>query len=176
MVKRLLMIVDVQRGFLTDATRHVPETVTRLQRDFDEVVATRFVNPPGSFHRRLIHWERFAPGSADTDLAFVPRPDALVTEKSTYTCLTAPVSDLLRNQGIGTVYLCGIATDNCVLKTAVDLFENRIRPVILSRACGSHGGDACHQAGLILLRRMVGAGQVFDGPLDGFRAAEDRSD
>lgn len=157
-----LLIVDVQMGFINDATRHVPDRVAALQGYFDRVIVTRFVNPPGSFHRELIRWERFAPGSEETALAFQPRADAPVIDKATYSCLVPKVRTILEADKINVVHLCGIATDNCILKTAVDLFEARIKPVILVDACGSHGGQDCHDAGLLLLRRFIGADQVVE--------------
>lgn len=162
MALRFLMIIDVQKGFINPWTAHVPALVEALQGDFRRALVTRFFNPPGSMHRRLIGWKRFAPDSDDVALAFTPRADARIVDKSTYTCLSDTLRDELRRDGIGRVYLCGIATDNCVLKTAVDLFEAGIEPVVLADACASHGGPECHEAGLMLLRRFIGEGQVVD--------------
>jgi len=162
MALRFLIIIDVQKGFINPWTTHIPARVEALQGDFRRIRVTRFFNPPGSLHRRLIGWKRFAPDSADVELAFTPRDDAQVVDKSTYTCLDHALLEDFGRAGIGRVYLCGIATDNCVLKTAVDLFEAGIEPVVLADACASHGGPECHEAGLMLLRRFIGEGQVVD--------------
>ncbi len=157
-----LIIVDVQKGFLREATAHIPAAAARLQDRYGTVIATRFVNPPGSAHRRLIGWERFAPGSADTELAFAPAPHVRVIEKSAYSCLTTEVRALLAAAGPEEVHLCGIATDNCVLATAIDLFEANLTPVVLASACGSHAGADYHDWGLRILRRLIGPAQVRD--------------
>lgn len=162
MTASCLIAVDVQAGFVNEWTRHVPGRVAALQAGYDLVVATRFVNPEGSLYRRLIGWHRFAPGSPDTALAFTPRADALVVDKARYSCLVPAVVDLLERHAVARVDLAGIATDNCVLKTAVDLFERGIEPVVHAGACGSHGGPECHAAGLLLLRRFIGASQVIE--------------
>jgi nicotinamidase-related amidase len=156
----LLLAIDVQRGFITPDTAHVPAAVEALQGRFARLVATRFFNPEGSLHRRLMGWNRFGRDSADFPLAFAPRPDARLLDKATYTAAAPSFLDDLRRNGIATVHLCGIATDNCVLKTAVDLFEAGIVPLVVADACGSHGGPDCHAAGLMLLRRFIGAGQI----------------
>lgn len=158
-----LVIIDVQQGFINDATRHVPARVADLQAAHDPVFATRFVNPEGSPHRRLIGWHRFAPGSPDTALAFEPRPDAVILEKHTYSAGDTDLVARLKALDASTVHLCGIATDNCVLAIAVMLFEAGLRPVVLADACGSHAGADYHQWGLRILRRLIGAGQVVDG-------------
>jgi len=160
MAGKCLLIVDVQRGFVNRWTAHVPAAVEALQRDFERVVATRFFNPEGSLYRRLIGWQRLAKDSADFPLAFRPADGAPVIDKATYTCVTPGFLETLAGWGVDKVHVCGIATDNCVLKCAVDLFEAGIEPVVLAAASGSHGGPDCHNAGLLLLGRFIGAGQV----------------
>lgn len=166
MTTTCLLIIDVQQGFINDWTREIPVKVSRLQQDYDRVYVSRFSNPEGSMHRRLIGWPRFAPGSEDTALAFAPRADALFIDKTVYSCVTPELLAELREAGIERVDLCGIATDGCVLKTAVDFFEAGVRPLVLADFCGSHGGRACHEAGLMLLRRFIGRDQVVGGAPD----------
>jgi nicotinamidase-related amidase len=163
MAPSCLIVVDVQKGFVNAATAAIPAKVEALQRRFDLVAATRFVNPPGSAFRRLMDWTRFAPGSAEAELAWTPRADAPIFEKSDYSALDGRLRAWLGDRGVATVHLAGIATDNCVLKTAVDLFEAGWRPVVLEDCCASHGGPDCHAAGLLLLRRFIGAGQLAAG-------------
>ncbi len=117
-----LLIIDVQKGFINDATRHIPARVAGLARRYDRVMVTRFINLEGSAHRRLIHWHRFAPGSDDTPLAFEPPAGAAMIEKSTYSCVDEAFRARLELIGAQEVHICGIATDNCVLKCALDLF------------------------------------------------------
>jgi nicotinamidase-related amidase len=162
-VTPVLIIIDVQRGFINPATAHVPARVDALQDRYGTVIVTRFVNPEGSAHRRLIGWHRFAPGSADTALAFTPRRDARIAEKHGYSCLTAEVRAVLDAGGAGEVHLCGIATDNCVLASAIALFEGGYTPVVLADACSSHAGAEYHDWGLRILRRLIGAAQVRQG-------------
>jgi nicotinamidase-related amidase len=159
-----LFIIDVQHGFLNAHTAHVPALAEPLQARYAQVFVTRFVNPPGSPYRRIMGWRRFAPGSDDTGLAVRPAPHASVLDKSVYTCLAPALLEALRADNVEEVHLAGIATDNCVLKTAVDLFEAGIRPVVLGWACASHAGPEHHAAGLMLLRRFIGAAQIEDYP------------
>ena len=160
MTAATLVIIDVQRGFINAATAHVPARVAALQADYASVIATRFVNPEGSAHRRLIGWRRFAPGSADTELAFTHEPHVRVIEKQTYSALTDEVRTLLAAAGTTEVHLCGIATDNCVLASAIAAFETGLTPVVLGDACASHAGADYHDWGLRILRRLIGTAQV----------------
>lgn len=164
---KLLLIVDVQRGFINGGTAHVPARVTALQKSpgYDAVIATRFINPEGTSHRKFIHWSRFAPGSPETELAFRPAQTTAVVEKTTYTCVNQALLHRLRTIAADEVHLCGIATDNCILITATDLFEAGVRPVVLSQACASHAGRDYHEWGLRFLRRLLGSDQVVDHPI-----------
>ncbi|MDX1483882.1 MAG: isochorismatase family cysteine hydrolase [Alphaproteobacteria bacterium] len=159
-----LLIVDVQNGFINDATRHIPDIVQGLARHYEHVIVTRFINPESSAHRRLIHWDRFAPGSDDTPLAFTPPAGAQMIEKSTYSCVDAGFRARLELLDAHEIHICGIATDNCVLKCAVDLFESGYRPVVLAYACASHAGADFHEWGIKIIRRLIGVDQVIDTP------------
>ncbi len=163
MTPSCLFVIDVQRGFVNQWTRDIPARVAALQDRFGHVVVTRFVNPEGSLYRSLMGWQRFAPDSEDAELAFDPRRDAVHVEKAQYSSLTDDCRAFLSGHAFGRIHLCGIATENCVLKTAVDLFEAGIVPVVLSDYCASHGGPDCHQAGLTVLRRFIGPAQVASG-------------
>jgi nicotinamidase-related amidase len=56
---------------------------------------------------------------------------------------------------------CGIATESCVLKSAVDAFEQHYTPWIVTDASGSNAGEPAHQAGLFVAGRFVGSGQLI---------------
>ena len=51
-----------------------------------------------------------------------------------------------------------------MLKTALDLFEQEFRPVVLGYGCASHGGKDCHEEALHLLTRQIGEAQVLKKP------------
>ncbi len=160
----MLLVVDVQNGFINEHTAHVIEPINTLIGAFSDrgigVAYTRFVNTPDSGYARWIGWTRFM-GEPETVLF-----DALDTSagpvfvKHGYTAFTHEFSEHVVEQQIERLILCGIATDGCVLKTAVDAFERDIEPVVVIDACASHAGREVHDAGLMLLARFIGAGQL----------------
>ena len=158
--RRALLIVDVQVGFVNDATRHILPKVVALQSQYKHVYATRFVNAEGSPYRKLLDWHRFYANSGDVPLAFQPVDGVTVIDKYVYTCVTPDFLHDLRDKGIEEVAICGIDTDACVSACAVDLFENGIRPVLLSEACASHAGAEFHEAALRILARLIGKRQI----------------
>lgn len=158
--REALLIVDVQEGFINDATAHIPAAVEELQHDYDHVYVTRFINGPESPHRKLIDWHRFGNDSADVPLAFNVKDNVAVIDKFKYTCIDSEFLRELRGKGITEVHICGIDTDACVLKCAVDLFEAGVRPVVIASACASHAGADFHKYGLSILRRLIGRSQI----------------
>lgn len=157
----LLLVIDVQRGFINPETAHLPALIQPLQYLYRHVVATRFYNPPGSFFRTVLKWNRFAAGSDEISLAFAPRPDALILDKSRYTALDGTLRQTLHDWGVERVDVCGIDTDACVLKTAVDLLEAGYIPRVLSRLCASTAGPNIHADALRILTRTLGSSQVI---------------
>ena len=162
----LLLVIDMQNGFVTGKTEHVVPGIKTLVEHFNEaglpVAFTRFINRPDGGHVKWIGWSRLM-AEPETDLAAELRELAVnVFDKNGYTAFTSEFERFLQAHNIDTLILCGIATDGCVLKSAVDAFERNIRPLIVQDACASHGGDALHRAGLQLLARFVGGKQLVN--------------
>jgi len=165
----LLIVVDVQNGFVNANSEHVVKPIFNFaQRWIDgggEVIATKFINQVGGPWETLIHWTRLQ-GSPETDLHPTVRPlfesseRCHVIEKTTYSSINDEVLKFLSGRVIRNIYICGIATDGCVLKTAVDVFEKRITPIVLTDLCASHAGQEIHEAGLLLTGRFIGRDQL----------------
>jgi nicotinamidase-related amidase len=160
----LLLVVDVQNGFANEHTRHVIEPINGLIREFADrgapVAFTRFVNVEGGPHERWIGWTRFMEEPENALHDALDADDHPVFIKHGYTAFTPEFEKHLEGLGVERLVICGIATDGCVLKTAVDAFERNIEPVVVTDACASHAGEAVHEAGLLLLGRFIGKNQL----------------
>ena len=138
-----LLIIDVQKASCTNTA--VAQEIERLQYDYEHVFISRFVNKASPL-LSLTRWK----GYENEELAFTPAPHAAVFDKNIYSSF---IEDLT---AFDEVHLCGFDTDACVYKTALDLIEHNIRPVVLTALCGSET-DHYHRAGLDLLKRNIGA-------------------
>lgn len=145
---------------------NVVEVVRRWQAAGGESVFTRFFNSENSPYERLLHWSRMrdAPETdlVDEILPYAEHERAYALDKTIYSLFSAEGGLLVREHGWTDLLLCGIATDGCVLKTAVDAFEAGYTPWVLRDACASHAGDIVHEAGLLLAGRFIGRDQVLD--------------
>jgi nicotinamidase-related amidase len=178
-----LLVVDVQQGFLNDYTHHIPDRIVRLieRGEYDPVLFTLFINTPNSPYRRFLDWhecEREPETSLPPVLEPYADPDRTFT-KPGLTGLPDELAAFLRERDVQDVTLCGIDTDMCVLKVAMDIFDRGIRPIILTDCCASTAGLQAHLAGLAVLTRNIGAHQLRDAglsegviaaPVDGHRA------
>ncbi len=161
----VLVVVDMQNGFLNEKSRHIIPNVELLVRECRRlsipVVFTRFFNRPGSPFERLIDWnEMYSP--PDTDLADELQPDAeTVVDKYFYTSFTTKMLELIEANSWRRMIVCGVTTESCVTKTAVDAFERGMVPLVVSDACASNAGEKYHQAGLLVLEMFIGIKQIL---------------
>lgn len=172
--KPALMVVDVQNGFVTGASAHVVPIITNLVRRWQDadgdVIFTRYYNYSGSPFERLIGWYGLHT-PPDTELVddlipFTHDPHAYVIDKKVYTAFTDEGRQLVAEQGFTDLFICGIAIDGCILKTTLDAFELGYTPWVLADAVASNASSAppeqVHNAALLIIPRLVGAGHVID--------------
>lgn len=167
----ILIVVDVQNGFTRYAqTQALAKKLAALTNSglFDKVIATRFLNREGSQYVKFMHWRRLM-DSPDIDLAEGIRADKVV-DKWIYTCVDDSFMALLKelnNDEMPThVFVCGADTDCCVLKTSTDLFEKGIMPLVLTQYCDSNAGPKAHEAGIMVMSRLVGKQSIVDAEID----------
>lgn len=160
-----LVAIDVQAGFIGPHTESVVPRIVELASSgrFDHVVATRFKNYPGSPYERFIGWD----GLSDPESqAVFPALEALcerVFDKGSYGCFTPEFEAFLAEKDVDRLYLAGIDTDCCVLKSALDAFERNLDCKVLIDACASNGGPGSHEAAIVVMGRTIGEGQVVRG-------------
>jgi nicotinamidase-related amidase len=163
------LIVDVQNGFVNNSSCRVLPVIGQLAAAWlargAPIYMSQFTNHPGSRWETLIGWRRLRD---EPEIALCPELSvfsdrATIYRKHSYSCVVGPFAADLDESSWDEVVLCGIATDGCVLATAVDLFEYRgrdIRPIVVRDACASHAGEQINDAGLLLIERFIGRRQV----------------
>lgn len=162
---KCLLVIDVQNGFVSPKTEYVVPRILELIEQFKDelIVATKFLNYKESPYVRFMGWERLT-SSPETDLIpEVENKASLVIEKAIYSACKDKLCNLLSAKDIDEVYLVGIDTDCCVLKTATDLFERGIRPIVLEHYCASNGGEESHNAAVRVMERTIGRNQIIHG-------------
>lgn len=161
----VLVVVDMQKGFMNENSSHIIPNVLRLVHECEDreipVVFTKFFNTEGSPFELLIDWRKHYT-APDTDI--VDELEHLVRieiSKNFYSSFTERMIELVSANSWRNMLLCGVATESCVTKTAVDAFESGLTPIVVSDACASDASSEAHQAGLLVLRRFIGARQII---------------
>lgn len=164
----VLIVVDVQNGFVSTRSAPIVPAVADLVERWAAAglpyVMTRFHNAAGSSFETLIQWTRMqaAPETDIVDELAPAVPGALaVIDKQHYSSFTDELVELQREHGWKNIVVAGIATESCVLKTAVDAFEAELVPWIVTDASYSHAGEEAHQAGLLVAKRFIGRSQLI---------------
>jgi len=165
MKREMLLVVDVQNGFVKEGTVFVvPRILSLLDQNRFEIVAfTQFYNPSGGPYERFLDWTNLSTSSEQEIVASLRNYAQLVFRKSVYSALTQDFRSFLKEKKIETVHLAGIDTDCCILSTAIDLFQIGIRPVVLIDLCASNGGAESHAAALRVMERAIGCKQIVKG-------------
>ena len=159
----------MQEGFLRDAqTKQLKNRVVELfeKNIFDVVIATRFLNEKDSIYEKLFDWKQLEQEEERLISKDIMEHVDYVADKYIYNCVNASFIRRLcqLNEGVypEKVFVVGVDTDCCVLTIATSLYENNIRPVVLTQYVGSTGGNKSHEAGLLCMKRLIGEKQLSD--------------
>jgi nicotinamidase-related amidase len=161
----VLFVIDMQEGFLNAHSKHVVPTVVGLVSHFQQrnlpIIFTKYINYPGSQFERLLDFTDVS-SAPETDIVFelVSNKQNEITKHS-YTAITVEAREMIASYEWNEVIICGVSTESCVLKTAVDVFEEDLRPIVISDACASNMSVQHHQAGLLVIETMIGSRQIL---------------
>lgn len=152
-----LIIIDVQRGFINENTKHIPNMVKMLldKQSFDHVVCTKFINKEPSAFTNLMNWYDLMDKPSQKLDKFVESVSERVFKKNSYSCFTKEFEEYLIDNEIDKLYFLGIDTDACVLKSALDCFERNINFEVLTNYCASTGGEEIHEAAIKIMDRNI---------------------
>jgi nicotinamidase-related amidase len=145
-MKKALLIIAAQKAAVVKP--EIVHNIEKLQYEYDVVYVSKFTNT-GSPLLSIMDWA----GYDDETLAFEPKKDAMVFTKTGYT------SYLPEMKAFDEIHICGFDTDACIYKTALDLIEIGIRPIVLKDYCYS-ANQELHDMGLKLLERNIGRKNV----------------
>ncbi|WP_329521090.1 cysteine hydrolase [Spirillospora sp. NBC_01491] len=167
--RAVLVVVDVQNGFIREASAPVvpviADLVARWQAAGRDVVFTRYLNYPGSPFERLINWSDLM-DSPQTDIVpelqpYAEKATAVIDKKGYGLFADAAGAALVAERGWQDIYVCGIATESCVLATCLGAFEADLTPWLVEDASASHAGQHVHDSGVLVTRRFIGEGQII---------------
>ena len=142
MMKKALLIIDVQKSAVIKP--EIAQKIEKLQYEYDVIFVSKFTNKNSPL-LNLLNWS----GYDDEELAFKPKNNAFIYTKTGYSSYLPEMKEFEE------IHICGFDTDACVYKTAMDLAEIGVRPVVLKDYCFS-ANQEFHDMGMKLLERNIG--------------------
>lgn len=168
--KAVLVVVDVQNGFIREASAAVVpvivDLVARWQAAGGDVIFTRYLNYRGSPFERLINWSECME-SPQIDIVdelqpYADKATAVIDKKGYGLFADSAGAALVAERGWRDIYVCGIATESCVLASALGAFEADLTPWVVEDASASHAGQHVHEAGILVTQRFIGERQIIN--------------
>jgi len=160
-MKSLLLIIDLQSDFINDNTNYIPQKINNLlnENTFDKVVFTRFINSYDSIWYKKLNYSGCL--TDDSKNILINTRDNVVIDKKVFSALGKELKQYIEDNDISKIYLCGIDTECCILKTALDLFENNYEVYVLKDYCGCMEGLKRHNNALEILKRNIGIDKII---------------
>lgn len=159
-----LVIIDVQNGFLCHpSTLQISSKIRQLVQvhRFDHIVCTQFCNKNNSPFERFLNWHELKDQNSQTVHPEILAISEQVFPKSGYSCFTPELEQFQKENQIDQFVFAGVDTEGCVLQSAVDCFERNIPGKVFFPCCASNGGPDAHQAGILVIERLIGSGNLI---------------
>ena len=160
-MKNLLLVIDVQKDFVNDNTEECVIKINKLinTEKYDFVAFTKFINDENSNFYKELNYKGCM--TEEGRRIVLDTGKNKIFEKRVYSAVNDKLEKYLNDNNIDSVYLCGIDTDACVLKTSLDLFESNINVFVLKDYCMSHSGKIFHDNAILMLEKLIGKKSII---------------
>lgn len=129
------------------------------KNNFDYVAFTKFINFDTCNFNTVLNYKGCM--SEEERNIVIDTGNNKIFCKSVYTALNNELIDYINDNNINMIYVCGIDTDACVLKTAIDLFENNYNFRVIENCSMSHSGKEFHEFAIRMLKKLVGEQNII---------------
>lgn len=155
---KVLIIIDVQRGFVKEATEFVPRNIEILlaKERYDKVIQTKWENYRGSRYEKDLGYFGVS-DPAETELCIKSHTDCVIS-RCAYSCVNDELLKVISKDD--DIDLCGLETDACVLGTCFALWDLGYRFHVIEQCTGTNAKEL-HEASIRLMRRQFGTQSVI---------------
>jgi nicotinamidase-related amidase len=130
MTNKLLLVIDVQKGFINNYTKEIPKKIkNHLEQNsnkYNFIAFTKFINTKDSNFVKQINWHSCIKNNeielVDEIKGFVTKDNLF--EKHTYSAFKSKqLLEFIKRNHITKMYLCGLNIDACILASAFEAFD-----------------------------------------------------
>lgn len=158
---KLLLVIDVQNGFINENTKDTVLKINNLvnQNRYKHIIFTRYINDENSIFYKKLGYK----GCINKEEQRIPidTKNHTIIDKEIYSAFSRELENYIKENNITEIHLCGFDTDACVLKTALDLFENNYDVYILKDYCMCSKGIELHNFIINNLKRLIGKDKII---------------
>ena len=157
----LLLIIDLQQAFINKNTQFLVAKIEKLvaSKKYGAAIFARFINHNDSAWVRKLNYRGCI--AEDSKKIIISINDNLVIDRCAYSAATDQLEKYIGDNKVNNVYLCGVDTESCVLKTALDLFEKGYNVYVLKDYCACTRGKKKHDSAIDMLRYNIGEEYVI---------------
>lgn len=150
----LLLIIDLQKSFINENTIYVIKNIQEKMKQFNHIIFTRFINEYDSIYYKKLNYKGCL--LEEDKQIVIPVENNMIIDKKIYTAYCDELVKYIKEKNINKIYLCGIDIECCVLKTALDLFENDYEVYIIKDCCACTFGEERKQNAIDILLSNIG--------------------
>ncbi|APD50815.1 isochorismatase family protein [Francisella hispaniensis] len=161
-MSKLLVVINMQKGFDCSEARTVITKLNKSYTYFDSVSFAMFENRKNSLFETQLKWIDFQNEEDRKLIDSIEVPDNVhFTHHHNYTVYNDELKDLIKKLKPTKVYLSGLFSDVCLLKTAMDMFDDGIVPYIIKDLSCSPHGDIAHEVAFAAMKEGLGADRIL---------------
>ena len=157
----LLVIIDFQNAFINQHTIKAKEEISELLKrgKYNNILFTRFLNSESNPVYQKLRWDNCI--DAESVKICIDTTGYDILDKTTYTALNDEMREYVAERQIGTIYLCGIDAECCVLVTALNMFENNYDVRVLEDYVYCMHGEKAKKGAIEILKRNIGKQNII---------------
>lgn len=153
MSRKVLIMIDLQKGFVSKPTEKVITFVSKLlqKEHFDLIVQSRWENYMGSQYEERLDYQAVG-NSSETEMCFQHLTDHIIT-RTCYSCWGDKLSKLISKDD--DLHIVGLETDACVMGTLFSLWDNGFKFHVYEDGVGTPDKDL-QKAAIRMIKRQFG--------------------
>lgn len=153
MSRKVLLIIDVQVGFVKKKQQRVADFIQTLvnRGGWDIIIQSRWENYIGSQYEERLGYTDV--GNSMESQMLIHTPDDHIISRTTYSCFGPKLEKLVSKED--TIYVVGLETDACVLGTLFDLWDHGYKFKVYEKGVGT-GAEDLQRPALKLIQRQFG--------------------
>jgi len=157
----LLIVIDLQKDFINENTKSLVNKIENLisSNKFEKVIFTKFINSNNNICYKRLNYQGCM--TEEGQKIVINTNNNVIINKQIYSSLNDELIKYTKENNISKIYLCGIDTECCVLKTAFDLFENNYDVYVLKDYCACTHGINKHNNAIEILKRNIGSDKII---------------